>query len=68
LQVSFVQAPCCEAKSVSLRKRFRPEIAMRDADYYADAHHEAASKFVGQRYFAAKYLAGDRSGICLDGE
>jgi hypothetical protein len=47
LQVSFVQALCCEAKSVSRRQRFCFDVAMRNADYYADDNHEAASKFVG---------------------
>jgi hypothetical protein len=33
---------------------------MGHANYYAAANHEAASKFVGQECFAAKYLAGKR--------
>jgi hypothetical protein len=33
---------------------------MGHANYYAAANHEAASKFVGQKRFAAKYLAGER--------
>jgi hypothetical protein len=32
---------------------------MGRANYYAAANHEAASKFVGQERFAAKYLAGE---------
>jgi hypothetical protein len=31
---------------------------MGDVIYYATFHHEAASKFIGQGGFAAKYSAG----------
>jgi hypothetical protein len=33
---------------------------MGHADYYDPANHETASKFVGQKSFAAKYSAGRR--------
>jgi hypothetical protein len=33
---------------------------MGHANFYAAAHHETASKFVGQERFAAKYSADER--------
>jgi len=36
-------------------------ITMRRMDFYAGEHHEAASKFIGQRAFAAIYSAARRA-------
>src|SRR5260370_40301922 len=38
---------------------------MGHADYYVSANHETASKFVGQRIFAANYSAGKWAGLLL---
>jgi hypothetical protein len=40
--------------------RFVEEITVADVNYYSVTHHEAASKFVDQGSFAAKYSAGGR--------
>jgi hypothetical protein len=47
LNLLLVQAPGCEAKDMSLSGGLI-QIAMGRADYYVSAHHETASKFVGQ--------------------
>jgi hypothetical protein len=47
LNLLVVQAPDCEAKDMSLSGS-PIQIAMGHADYYASAHHETASQFVGQ--------------------
>jgi hypothetical protein len=39
---------------------------MAGADYYVSANHEAASKFVGQRIFSAKYSAGEPKCFLLE--
>src|SRR5580704_5429343 len=60
----FLDLPCAGArlarqKSSRRVSAFAPHITMRLADYYGPEHHEAASQFVGQRSFAAKYSAGE---------
>jgi hypothetical protein len=41
-------------------QRLAPVDSDGHADYYDPAHHEAASKFIGQRAFWTKYAAGEQ--------
>jgi hypothetical protein len=52
-----MQARCCEAKIVSSSQRLAHHITMPRVNYYAAAHHEAASKFIDQGSSAANYSA-----------
>jgi hypothetical protein len=48
---------CVARQKASRIRRLVVEITMREADYYVRGHHEAASKFLGQNVFPAKYSA-----------
>src|SRR5258707_13852549 len=66
--LSHRKSPLCKRAVAGQRRlaprRVVPHITMADANYYAPAHHEAASKIIGQGNFSAKYSAGEPKSSC----